>query len=246
MDLFAARLVDHDVGEEGDELGRSVPLGGLAEHLAGLGVEGRIERQGAVAVVLKAMAFGAARGERQDRVLAIQGLNVRLLIDAEHRRVRRRVQIQPNDVGRLLLKVRIVRGHVALDPMRLESVLAPHTRHHHVADVQMGRRACASSSESSCSARGACSPESALPAPGSAPSPPGRYAGCRVPRSAAPRIACSSWPQSLGCTRCARRLHPTYGRRPAARSAALVGHLPLDPCGCWLAGSVPYAPRSSR
>ena len=119
MDLFAARLVDHDVGEEGDELRRGMSLGGLAQHLAGLGVEGGIERQGAVTEVLKAMAFRPARGERQDRILAIQSLNMRLFIDAEHRRMRRRVQIQANDVGRLLLKVRIVRGHVALDPMGL-------------------------------------------------------------------------------------------------------------------------------
>ena len=51
--------------------------------------------------------------------------------------MRRRIQIQPDNIGRLGLKVRIVRGHVALDPMRLQSVLAPDSRHHHVADVQV-------------------------------------------------------------------------------------------------------------
>ncbi len=60
-----------------------------------------------------------------------------LFIHAEHCRVRRRVQIQANDVSRLLLTIRIVRGHVALDPMRLPTVLAPHARHHHVADLQL-------------------------------------------------------------------------------------------------------------
>ena len=89
-------------------------------------------------VVLKAMPLRSAGGERQDRVFAVQGLNLRLLIDGEHRRVRRWVQIQTNDIGRLLLEVRVVRGHVALDPMGLEPVLAPHARHHHVADLQMG------------------------------------------------------------------------------------------------------------
>ena len=44
MDLFAAGLIDDDVGEEGDKLGGGVPFGGLAQHLAGLGVEGGIER----------------------------------------------------------------------------------------------------------------------------------------------------------------------------------------------------------
>jgi hypothetical protein len=57
--------------------------------------------------------------------------------------VRRRVQIQADDVGRLLLEVRIVRGHLALDAMGLQTVLAPHARSHHVADIQMsGELAC--------------------------------------------------------------------------------------------------------
>ena len=77
MDLFAARLIDHDVGEEGDELGRGVPRGGLAQHLAGLGVEGGIQRQRAVAEVLKAMPLGAPGESGRHRVLAIQGLNMR-------------------------------------------------------------------------------------------------------------------------------------------------------------------------
>src|SRR5207249_1090659 len=108
MDFFAARLVNDDVGEERNELGGSMPLSGLAEHFTGLGVEGRIERQSAVTEVLKAMSFRPARGQRQHGVFAIQGLNVRLFIDAEHRSVRWRVQIQPDNVSRLLLKVRIV------------------------------------------------------------------------------------------------------------------------------------------
>jgi hypothetical protein len=65
------------------------------------------------------MPFRPARGERQPRVFAVQGLNSRLFIDAEHRRVRRRVQIQTNDVGRLLLKVRIVRGHTKKRPLKI-------------------------------------------------------------------------------------------------------------------------------
>ena len=87
VDLFAARLVDHDVGQERDELGRGVPRGGLAQHLAGLGVEGGVQRQRAVAVVLEAVPLGAPGRQRQHRILAIQRLDGRLLIDAEHRRM---------------------------------------------------------------------------------------------------------------------------------------------------------------
>lgn len=50
----------------------------------------------------------------------------------------RRVQIQANDVSRLLLEVRVVGGHVALDAVRLEPMFAPHPCHHHVADAQTG------------------------------------------------------------------------------------------------------------
>src|SRR5437588_12404630 len=66
MDLFAAGLIDHNVCEERGELGRGVPRSGFAEHLAGLGVEGGVQRQGAVAKVLKAVPFGASRGQRQN------------------------------------------------------------------------------------------------------------------------------------------------------------------------------------
>ena len=40
MDLFAAGLIDHDIGEERGKLGRRVSVRCFAQHLAGLGVEG--------------------------------------------------------------------------------------------------------------------------------------------------------------------------------------------------------------
>ena len=46
--------------------------------------------------------------------------------------MRRRVQIQPNDVGGLLLKIRVVARHVAVEPLRLEAILGPLPRHHHL------------------------------------------------------------------------------------------------------------------
>src|SRR2546429_2456478 len=95
----------------------------LPSTLPVLGVEGGIQRQGAVTKVLKAVPFCASRGQRQNRILAIQGLDGGLFIHAEHRGMRRRVQIQTNNVGGLLLKIRIVRGHGALDTKRLESML---------------------------------------------------------------------------------------------------------------------------
>src|SRR6266849_8744748 len=87
--------------------------------------------------VLKAVPLGASRREWQHRILAVERLDRRLLIYTEHRRMRRRVQIQPNNVGGLLLKIRVVGRHVAVEPLRLEAVLGPHPRHHHMTDLEL-------------------------------------------------------------------------------------------------------------
>ena len=50
-------------GEEGDKLGRDMTRSG--EHFTGFGIEGGIQRQRAMSIVLKAMAFGAPRRQRQ-------------------------------------------------------------------------------------------------------------------------------------------------------------------------------------
>jgi hypothetical protein len=60
VDIFAARLVDDDVREERDKLRRRVSL---AEYLACLGVERRVQGQRAVPGVLKAVPLGASRRE---------------------------------------------------------------------------------------------------------------------------------------------------------------------------------------
>ena len=48
MNFLALGLMRHDVGEEGNELGRGVARGSFIQHLTGLGIEGCVERQGAV------------------------------------------------------------------------------------------------------------------------------------------------------------------------------------------------------
>ncbi len=137
VDLFAARLVDDDIGDEGDELRRAVPRRGLTQHLSGLGIERRVKRERSMPVVLKAMSLRSSRRERQYRIESIESVNSGLFIDAEHCAMLRRMQVQGDDVGRLFLKVRIVRGHVPIEPMRLEAVLAPHARDHHVRHAEL-------------------------------------------------------------------------------------------------------------
>src|SRR5436853_7491286 len=44
----------------------------------------------------------------------------------------RRIEIQPDNVGCLNLKLRVVRCHVALKSMRSQAMLDPYSRYHHM------------------------------------------------------------------------------------------------------------------
>jgi hypothetical protein len=137
MNFLAARLIGDHLGEEGDKLLAGVMRGGFAHHLAIASVKRGIQRKGAVAVVLKAVALQSARRQWQHRIEPIQSLDGSLFVDAKHRRMLRRFDIQPNNIGRLELEIRVVGSHVAFDPMGLKPGTLPHPRHHHVADAQV-------------------------------------------------------------------------------------------------------------
>src|SRR6266436_4458214 len=87
--------------------------------------------------IFKAMPFGSARGERQNRVKSVERLDSALLIDTEDRSVDRRLKVQANDVGRLLFKLRIIASHVTTQPMRLNAEMAPDTAHARLANAQL-------------------------------------------------------------------------------------------------------------
>src|SRR5215472_621947 len=74
------RLVDDDVGQKGDELCRGVPRRGFAQHLAGFSVERGVQRQCAMAIILKAVPLRPPGRQRQHRVLAVERLDRRLLV----------------------------------------------------------------------------------------------------------------------------------------------------------------------
>ena len=134
VDFLPRWLVDDDIGQKGNELSRSVTGGGLPEDFPGASVEGGVERERAMPVVLKAVPFGAAGREWQHGIEPIKRLDGGFLVDAEHRGMLRRMQIEGEDIGGLGLEVGIIGSHVPIEPMRLETVLAPHARDHHVRD----------------------------------------------------------------------------------------------------------------
>ena len=87
--------------------------------------------------ILKAMSLSSARGERQNRVKSVEGLDSALLINAEDRSVYRWLKIQANDVCRLLFKLRIIANHVTTQPMRLDAEMTPDTAHARLANAQI-------------------------------------------------------------------------------------------------------------
>ena len=91
--------------------------------------------------VFKARAVGTPRRQGHYRVGAIERLNRGLLVDAEHGRVLRRVQIQQADhIGRRGVEVRIVGGQRPFPSMRLEGVRGPDTRDRHMREAPQLRR----------------------------------------------------------------------------------------------------------
>ena len=79
-----------------------------------------------------------ARAKGQNWIQPIKSLNGALFIHAEHGRVGRRLEIEPNNVGRLGLEGRIVADHVMTPPERLQTGLGPHPSDPHVTDAQLG------------------------------------------------------------------------------------------------------------
>src|SRR5262249_18286014 len=137
VNLSALRLAGDNLAEKVDKLGAGMPSGGLSDDVIGASVQRCIQGERAMTKIFKAMPFGSARGERQDRIESVECLNSALLIDKEHCSFDRRLKIQANDVGRLLFKLRVIAGHVPTYPMRLNTELAPDAAHARLTKAQL-------------------------------------------------------------------------------------------------------------
>ena len=90
-----------------------------------------------MAVVLEAVALRTSGRHRKNGNRALQCLNRRLVVHAEHDGVLWRIQIQADHVRRLLLEVRVVRRHVPLQAMRLETRPLPRQVNYRMAHSQV-------------------------------------------------------------------------------------------------------------
>ena len=99
------------------ELGRNVGLNGtqkrqelfaamapmqLADDPTGRQIQGRKQARRAVTLVVMGASLRDSRRQRQQRLGPIQGLNLALLVHAQHHRFGGRIQVQPNDVAHLV------------------------------------------------------------------------------------------------------------------------------------------------
>jgi hypothetical protein len=83
-----------------------------------------------------AVPSGPARRQGRHRIEPIEGLNRRFLISRKDHRVLRRLQVQPEHIGRLLVEVGVIRGHIRFEPMRLQARAAPDAEDQHVTDPE--------------------------------------------------------------------------------------------------------------
>ncbi len=125
MDFLVLVMIGHDVFQEPYELLTGVTLCCLAHDFASGRVQCCEQAQRSIALVFKAVTLGTSGRQRQLPVLAVQRLNSSLLIDTEHDGMFGRLQVQTDDLGRLALKVRIIRDHVGVQPVGAYPVLAP-------------------------------------------------------------------------------------------------------------------------
>lgn len=90
----------------------------LGDDLAVLHIERGEQCGRAVAHIVVGDAFDVAQAHRQNRLCPLQRLNLAFLVDAEHQRFVRRVEVEPDDVAHFFDKEGIVRQLEGFAPMR--------------------------------------------------------------------------------------------------------------------------------
>lgn len=109
-----------DGGQERAELHRAVAAVGRAGHLPGGHVQRGEQAGGPVAGVVVGTPLRHARHHRQHRLGPVQGLDLGLLVDAQHQRLLRRVHEQAHHVADLVDELRVGRQLERLRQVRLE------------------------------------------------------------------------------------------------------------------------------
>ena len=135
VDHLAGRHGSLDRIQEADEFlmpvaGHAAPDQGALED-----VQSREQRGGAVALVVVGHGAEPARLDRQSGLGAVERLNLRLLVDREHHRMRRRIDVQADDVPELGSEGGIPRQLKGLQAVGLQTVGLPDPLHRGARDA---------------------------------------------------------------------------------------------------------------
>ena len=112
-----------------------MPAFGAAEHLAGRDGHRREQIDGAVAPVVTRHRPPTTGLDRQAQLRPIQRLALGLLIEREHHRPLRRIEIQPDDIDELRLEVLVVRQLERVDLPRPQIPRLPYPHHRVLANT---------------------------------------------------------------------------------------------------------------
>ena len=142
VDGLVRRHLALDAVEEADELLMAVALHVLPDDRSIRNVECREQRGRAVAFVVMGHGAGAALLHRQAGLGAVECLDLRLLVDRQHHRMGRWIDIQADDIGELLGEGRVVRELEVPPAVRAEAVGFPDRLHRRRGDAgRLGHRA---------------------------------------------------------------------------------------------------------
>ena len=129
MDVELARDGRIDGLQEMEKLGRPMPAMDFTDDAPRLDIERGKEVGRPMPHIVVRVAFDLPGPHRQERLRAIQRLDLRLLVDGQHQGAVRRIEIEPDDVAHLLDEQRIFRDLERFAPMGLECKGAPDPAH---------------------------------------------------------------------------------------------------------------------
>jgi hypothetical protein len=141
MDRLVGRNLALDGIEKANEFEVTVALHAAANDGAVEHAERREQRGGAVPLVVVRHRLAAPGLDRQSRLGAVECLDLAFLVDRQHHRMSRRIEVEPDDVGQLGGKARIARALEGAQPVRLQLVCPPDALHRTQRDAdRLGHR----------------------------------------------------------------------------------------------------------
>jgi hypothetical protein len=119
---FATRVLARDELHEAQEIRRGVALGAGVDHFTSRHVQRRVQIEHPVPLVVVRVSCCSSLAQRQRQLRALERLDLRLLVDAQHDRVVWRVEVQADDILHLLREGWVLADLVRAHQVRLEAV----------------------------------------------------------------------------------------------------------------------------